>query len=294
MAVKTILVPILDAQSGRGAVSAAFLVAQQFNAHVVGLDVRTSDVTAEDIAHSRAALGMAGKEMQEFLLHRVAHSASQGARDKKRAMFEGLAGEMHAERTDRPALYETVTATYATSQGGADAVARKGHFFDLVVVTQPKSDPHHKYREIVRAVLFGSGRPVLVVREDRPQTIGERLLIAWSESPLAARAAAISRQHFLRARDVCVLSVIGGRRASSSAKNLADYLAWHGITAATVREAELGERWLGDVILQEVDGFGADLLVMGAYSQSPFRESLTGGDTNHILSHTEVAVLMTH
>ncbi len=293
MAVKTILVPILDAQSGRGAVSAAFLVAQPFNAHVVGLDVSSSEVTAENIMHSRAALGMAGQEMQEFLLRSVDHSASQGARDR-RAMFEGLAREMHAETTDRPALYDTVTATFATLRGGADAVARKGHFFDLVVVTQPRSDPDHKYREIVRAVLFGSGRPVLVVREDPPQTIGERLLIAWNESPLAARAAAISRQHFLRAKEVCVLSVIGGRRASSSAKNLADYLAWHGITSATVREAELGEWRLGDVILQEVNAFGADLLVMGAYSQSPFRESLTGGVTNHILSHTEVPVLMTH
>ncbi len=82
MAVKTILVPILDAQSGRGAVSAAFLVAQPFNAHVVGLDVGSSDATAENIAHSRAALGMAGKEMQEFLLHRVDHSANQCARDR--------------------------------------------------------------------------------------------------------------------------------------------------------------------------------------------------------------------
>ncbi len=293
MAVKTILVPILDAQSGRGAASAAFLVARLFNAHVVGLGVGTSDVTAENIMHSRAALGMAGKEFQEFLLHSVDHSASQGARDR-RAMFEGLAREMHAEQTDQPALYDTMTATFATLRGGADAVARKGHFFDLIVVTQPRSDPHHEYREIVRAVLFGSGRPVLVVREDPPQTIGERLLIAWNESPLAARAAAISRQHFLRAKEVGVLSVIGGRRASSSAKNLADYLAWHGITTTTVKEAKLGEWRLGDVILQEVDAFGADLLVMGAYSQSPFRESLTGGVTNHILSHTEVPVLMTH
>ena len=109
----------------------------------------------------------------------------------------------------------------------------------------------------------------------------------------AARAAAISRQHFLRAKNVCVLSVTGGRRTSSSAKKLADYLAWHGISA-NVKEAELGEWRLGDVILQEADAFGADLLVMGAYAQSPFRESLTGGVTNHILSHTDVPVLMTH
>ncbi len=293
MAVKTILVPILDAQTGRGAVAAALLVARPFNAHVVGLDIGSSDMTAENIMRSRAAIGMAGKEMQEFLLHSIGHAARDATKDKH-AMFEDLATEMHAEKTDRPALYETVTATFATLHGGADAVARRGHFFDLVVVTQPKSDPDHKYREVVRAVLFGSGRPVLVVREDPPRTIGERLLIAWSDSSLAARAAAISRQHFLRAKEVCVLSVIGGKRSSSTAKNLADYLAWHGIAAASVKEAELGEWRLGDVILQEVDAFGADLLVMGAYSQSPFRESLTGGVTNHILSHTEVPVLMTH
>ena len=33
---------------------------------------------------------------------------------------------------------------------------------------------------------------------------------------------------------------------------------------------------------------------MGAYAQSPFRESLTGGATNHVLSHAELPVLMTH
>jgi len=34
--------------------------------------------------------------------------------------------------------------------------------------------------------------------------------------------------------------------------------------------------------------------MMGAYSQSPFRESLTNGVTNHILSHAKLPVLMTH
>jgi nucleotide-binding universal stress UspA family protein len=33
---------------------------------------------------------------------------------------------------------------------------------------------------------------------------------------------------------------------------------------------------------------------MGAYSQSPFRESLTGGVTNYVLSKAELPVLMSH
>ncbi len=282
MALKTILVPILDPETARGAVSAAFLMARPFDAHVVGLDVTSSD---ETIVRAKATPGMASKEMHEFLVHSVGGD--------RRAMFEGLATQMYAAKNDRPSVYDFVTAAFETISGGANAVAQKGHVFDLVVVTQPKSDPDHRYREIVRAVLFGSGRPVLVVREDPPKTLGERLLIAWNDSPLAARAAAISRQHFKRAKEACVLTVIEGRRTSSSGERLADYLAWHGITA-TVKEIDRGEWRAGEVILREVDAFGADLLVMGAYSQSPLRESLTGGVTNHILSHTEVPVLMTH
>jgi nucleotide-binding universal stress UspA family protein len=63
---------------------------------------------------------------------------------------------------------------------------------------------------------------------------------------------------------------------------------------ASVLEADLGKQRLGDVFLREAARFGADLLVMGAYAQSPFRESLTGGVTNHVLSHAELPVLMTH
>jgi nucleotide-binding universal stress UspA family protein len=78
-----------------------------------------------------------------------------------------------------------------------------------------------------------------------------------------------------------------------SVEEFVESLAWHGIDA-TLIETELGHRLLGDVMLDQAAAFGADLLVMGAYSQSPFRESLTRGVTNHILSHAEVPVLMTH
>ena len=57
---------------------------------------------------------------------------------------------------------------------------------------------------------------------------------------------------------------------------------------------DLDGHHLGDVLLREAMRFGADLLVMGAYAQSPFRESLTGGVTNHVLSHADLPVLMTH
>ena len=53
-------------------------------------------------------------------------------------------------------------------------------------------------------------------------------------------------------------------------------------------------RELGFQFTEQAKAFDADLLVMGTYSHSPFRESLTGGVTNYLLSHAELPLLMTH
>jgi nucleotide-binding universal stress UspA family protein len=176
---------------------------------------------------------------------------------------------------------------------GPEAIAEQARIFDLVITSQPRNDPDYRLRETLRAVLFHSGRPVLSAPERTPATIGETILIAWSSSVLSARAAAIGRLYFGRAQKVGVLSIADKQGHGPSAEEFVESLAWHGIDA-TLIEAELGNRLLGDVMLDQAAAFGADLLVMGAYSQSPFRESLTRGVTNHILSHAELPVLMTH
>ncbi|MFQ5973135.1 MAG: universal stress protein [Alphaproteobacteria bacterium] len=293
MAIKTILVPVVDAVVGRSAVATAFLTAYSFRAHVVGLHVPAKpDFTAEDMMMSRASLGMAGQDIQEML--RAAEGKEAEATEEARRMFAAIAEAASAEEASAPSDRERLTAAFEVAAGAdPEAVAAKGRLFDLVVVSQPRNDPGHRLRTLLRAVLFDSGRPILVAPEKPPETIGETVLIAWNGSALSARAAAISRQHFRRARKVCVLSVLRGARSESPAQQLADYLSWHGIEASVV-ETELGQRRLGDVFLEHAAALGADLLVMGAYAQSPFRESLTGGVTNYILSNADVPVLMTH
>ena len=51
-------------------------------------------------------------------------------------------------------------------------------------------------------------------------------------------------------------------------------------------------RSVGDVLLDEDAEIGADLLVMGAYSQSRLRDMVPGGVTKAILTHADVPVLM--
>jgi nucleotide-binding universal stress UspA family protein len=260
---------------------------------VVGLHVRpTFD---EDKIESVMELASLGKSSP---LLRETGDAPVFAEDEDtqaaRQLFEDVRKAMRVESRDKPCDPSGLSAAFKVIVGdGPEAIAEQARVFDLVVTSQPKSDPDHRLREILRAVLFHSGRPILSVPERTPASVGETILLAWSSSALSARAAAIGRLYFGGAKKVGVLSVAGQEGHGPSAEEFAEHLTWHDIDAALI-ETELGRRRLGDVILDQAAAFDADLLVMGAYSQSPFRESLTRGVTNYILSHAELPVLMTH
>ena len=294
MAMTTVLVLVESTSKGRWAIQTAFLAARQDGGHVVGLyPVPPSErLSPEKMLLSRAALGGPGNDMRE-MLDLVEQKGGAGVEAAESA-FEEVAEIMNAEMLERPPNPGTLTAYFKTlSADRADEVAEQGRVFDLVVVRQPRDDPDHWVRNILRAVLFKAGRPVLVAPPSAPGTVGQRPLIAWNGSALSARAAAIARNFFTGAREVGILSVRTKDWWGPSAQDLADYVAWHNIKA-TVIEVDLGSRRLGDAFLSEAAAFDADLLVMGAYSQSPFRESLTGGLTNYMLSQAELPVLMTH
>lgn len=295
MAMTTVLVQVISTLDGRSAIETAFLATRQDGGHVVGLHIvpKSETVTAEAMLMSRASLGMSGEDIRAAL--DAAEKEEEGSDTQAaRQLFDEVATAMQAEIVERPPNPGRLTACFRVWPGGGlKNIAEQGRVFDLVVVRQPKEGPSQDLRKTLRAVLFHAGRPVLVAPEKTPSSVGERLLIAWNRSALSARAAAISRNFFRSAKQVGILSVLTEGGSGPTAYDLADYIAWHGIEAKVV-ETELGGRRLGDVMLEEANAFGADLLVMGAYSQSTFRKSLTGGVTNYILSHAELPLLLTH
>ncbi len=293
MSVKTILVPVANHSHARSAIETAFHVARRFNGHVVGLHVRPAfDKERAEVIMELASLGKSNPLLRET------GDAPVFAEDEDtqaaRQLFEDVRQAMQARSGDRPSDPPEMSGSFRVIAGdGPEAIAEQARLFDLVVASQPKNDPDHSLRETFRTALFHSGRPVLSAPERKPATIGETILIAWSSSALAARAAAIGRLYFGRARKVGVLTIADHKGHGPSAEEFVESLAWHNIDA-TLIEVELDRRLLADVMLDQAAAFGADLLVMGAYSQSPFRESLTRGATNHILTHARLPVLMTH
>lgn len=152
--------------------------------------------------------------------------------------------------------------------------------------------------KILTALVFSSGRPILILPADRADTLSDRfdhVTIAWDHSPQAARAVGDALPLFRAAKTVRILTVadhVNGMEARSGAA-LVKHLSRHGI-AATFEIVPLGGSSVGKVFEAEVKANGTDLLVMGAYGHSWLKEFTWGGATNTVLSDPPCWVLMSH
>ena len=197
---------------------------------------------------------------------------------------------------DVAARHGFANAPFEAPAGDAvDAGALRARYADLVVAPQPRDAFEG---DLVHAVLMQSGRPVLLVPESGATTLGERVLVAWKESRESARAAADALPLLTHAKAVRVLSIGAANDAESAREVLADrdiaaWLAQHRIEA-TVRHEVAEDVDAGNFILSRAADFGADLIVMGAYSRPRLSEVVLGGVTRLMLQTMTVPVLMSH
>ena len=76
----------------------------------------------------------------------------------------------------------------------------------------------------------------------------------------------------------------------------ADVAAWlsrHGCKV-TIQQYPSGGMEIGKAIIRRATGLGADLVVMGAYGHSRFRQNILGGTTATMIEQTDLPVFFTH
>ena len=76
--------------------------------------------------------------------------------------------------------------------------------------------------------------------------------------------------------------------------DMALYLARHGIRVDVAQQHTTAGIDIGSALLSHAADFDADLIIMGGYGHSRFREILLGGVTQAILAAMTVPVLMSH
>src|SRR5690606_5880922 len=70
-------------------------------------------------------------------------------------------------------------------------------------------------------------------------------------------------------------------------------LARHGVKCRATEEVA-ARGGVGETLTACAGEMGADLLVMGCYGHTRFRELLLGGASRHMLAHMPIPVLMSH
>jgi nucleotide-binding universal stress UspA family protein len=168
---------------------------------------------------------------------------------------------------------------------------------DLVVIGQPTPDGSAGDYSIPADVVIAAGVPVLIVpAQGSFADAGRRALVAWKHARETTRALRDALPLLAKAEQVTVLNIEPEHEPKTLALEQAGVktmLQRHGIRA-TVEVAEARGRDVHELLLAKASEIGADLLVMGAYGRSRFREMLTGGVTHGIMSNMTLPVLMSH
>ncbi len=177
-------------------------------------------------------------------------------------------------------------------------VAERAWFADLVVLPHPYGKGRALEDEaVVEAALFEGKAPVLIVPEGGlPDGFGQRAVIAWNESAEAMSAVRAALPMLARADNVDIAIIDPpqhGSDRSDPGGRLSQTLARHGCKVEISILAKTMHR-VSDVIRRHAKDRNADLVVMGAYGHSRFREAILGGATRNMLEASEVPVLMAH
>jgi nucleotide-binding universal stress UspA family protein len=242
----------------------------------------TLTVTASGAAPSLPAF--IRSELPSDLLEHMREDVETTARDALDAVAE------RARAAGVPV--ETVMLDLSTGYVSGE-VSRLARYFDATVLQQP--DPAGpETADLIEAVLFGSGRPVLIVPSHQGSSQLRTILIAWDEGRPAARALADALPLLAMAERVEVVTVGDhGRDGNRPSSHLVRHLARHDIEAQmTSLVADRGS--VASTLLSHAADVKADLLVMGGYGHSRLREIVLGGTTRRILQTMTVPVLMAH
>ncbi|MDQ1831757.1 universal stress protein [Massilia scottii] len=215
--------------------------------------------------------------------------------------------ELRAEANRSLDLFETTAR-----RAGASAIERRclddepgmgmsmqARYCDLVVISQSAPDEFlpRLRPDFPDYVVLNAVRPVLVLpARGAGGSLGQRITVAWNASAEAARAITSALPMLQRAQQVDLVvfdpAGAGDLHGADPGADIALYLARHGVRVdVTVQGAGTDE---GQSLLAFAAGKNADLIVMGAYGRSRFREILLGGMTRSMLATSAIPLWMAH
>jgi nucleotide-binding universal stress UspA family protein len=233
-------------------------------------------------------------------------------------VFPGLAGSVVASgleayrkvgetvhaQFERATAGQPIVAEWRPVEAGARgyhaAVLDRARAADIVLASQHETEwDYGDMFDIPDQLAMESGRPVLMVpRVGDVGTIGRRVLVAWNDSRESARAT-FDALPLLKAADEVRVLVVAERDKPEATRQIAGAeiaatLARHGVACIADHLNPTDRADPGRTLLAHAAAHRCDLLVMGCYGRSRFRQLILGGVTRHVLATAALPVLMAH
>lgn len=170
---------------------------------------------------------------------------------------------------------------------------------DLAILGQPRDgDPLIGQYALVERCLFASGRPVMIVpAAPAKSTLDGTIVAAWDGSAEAARAFNDALP-FLKAASRIVLLIAvpdGANEGSEPAPDgMVAHLARHGVNVEEAKVTAGESDKIGRLLLARAKDVQADMIVMGAFHHSRWREFILGGVTLTMLEEATIPLFMAH
>lgn len=214
------------------------------------------------------------------------------AEARSRDSGDRLIGLVEKEAARRNVALTTDSVSARPAEFG-ETVAKQARYHDIALVGWEARN--ETAAMVAEALIFGAGRPVVLLPAQSGVRTFERIAIAWDGSRVAARALADARPFLDHASEVKVLTVVDEKplQDGGGGERLADMLRKRDFKAEA--SAIKAEKSPIAVTLQEhALAAGADLLVMGGYGHSRVRDFILGGATAGVLGDLKLPVLFSH
>ncbi len=282
MAFKSILTVVINADGASAQIDAAVALARREDAH---LDVLCLGIDrTQNGYYYIGAAPMAPVILQETL---------DQARDDAKATEAAVRKRLEAED-----IRWAIDTGIAQSGAVGREVSHLARFSDLVVLPKPYGKGSLPDSEsILEAALFEGRAPVLMLPAGRfDAKYGRRVVIAWNHSDEAMKAVRCALPILITASGVSVAVIDPGAygpERSDPGGMLSQFLARHGVrTEVSVLARTLPH--ISEEINRHVEDIDADMVVMGAYSHSRFREAILGGATRDMFENAKVPIFTAH
>jgi nucleotide-binding universal stress UspA family protein len=281
MAYKSLMTVAASPEGVLTTVTAAARIATQLDAH---LDCLALGVDRTQVGYSYAGSGA-------VMIAAAIERAEAEARDAEAALNAAIAAQA-------PPLRSAVDSVVTQLGALTDVVASRARYADLAVLPLPYGPSRGIEDEAVtEAALFEGMCPVLALPSSGMKTAEpKRIVLAWNQSR-EALVATRRAMPFLRRAEVVQIVVVDppthGPERSDPGGLLCQHLVRNGVKAEVSVLARTLPR-VSEVLSRHVRDVDADLLVMGAYGHSRFREAILGGVTRDMLESAEVPVFLAH